>query len=428
MATGTLTRRLRIVAYGYVDRNGGSVASASYLILERLLDRGYSIEFHAIAGFIEPAGLIGRPGFTYVPTSVGPIQAGWRLLETVVPARLSAAPTFAYSLVSTAAHERAIGRSIRRRHAETPFDVLLVLGLLPPFDVPGIPCVSWPQGPPNGEWEALEALRGMVVKYVGAARYHALAALYAYKQSAARRAARRADALLCGSRWTAENWVKLGVPRDACHPLPYPVDLDHFRPDGPGAPEPGVTTFLWLGRVVPRKRLDLLLDAYELLRRDRNDVQLLIVGGFAYVPRMRALLDRFGPEDRVEYRPFVERAKVPELLRSIDVLVQPSENEDVGSSVLEALACGTLPIVGPTNGTRDYLSPSSVTFDAYTPASLLDAMVRAIETLRDAGRRAAFAAEARATAEARFSIDAVVSRVEAILQDVHASLRPEPHP
>ena len=286
---------------------------------------------------------------------------------------------------------------------------MLVLGMLPPFRVPGLPCVCWPQGAPNGEWEALRSLRSLVVTHGGGATYHALAALYAGKQALARRGLRRADVLIGGSRWTVDNWVKLGADPDACLALPYPVDLDAFRPDGPGAPDPDVATFLWLGRVVPRKRLDLLLDAYGLLRRDRSDVRLVVVGRFSYVRKMRALLDRFGPGDGFEYRPFVPRAEVPSLLRSVDVLVQPSENEDVGSSVLEALACGTLPVVGPTNGTRDYLSPSSVVFGAYTPESLRDAMSVAADRARV--DRAGFAAEARATAEARFSAGAVAGGV-----------------
>jgi glycosyltransferase involved in cell wall biosynthesis len=405
-----------IVAYGFVDREGGSVASASYLILKRLLERGHAIEFHAIDGFIKPAGLIGRPGFTYVPTAIAPIRAGWRIVETAVPRRLLKGVTFGYAQLSNAAHERKIAREIRRRHAANPFDVLLVLGMLPPFRVAGLPCVSWPQGAPNGEWNALQSLRDIVVRHGGAAIYRALGALYAYKQSCARRAIRRADILICGSRWSVENWVSLGVPRADCHALPYPVALDHFRPDRRDSRDPSVTTFLWLGRIVPRKRLDLLLDAYQRLRRDRQDIRLKIIGRFEYVGQMRALLDHFGPEDGVEYREFVARDDVPALLRSVDVLVQPSENEDIGSSVLEALACGTLPIVGPTNGTLDYLSPSSIVFDAYTPESLKSAMTHAIAILQ--AKRAEIATEVRAQAERTFSIDAVVTGVEATLDRV----------
>ena len=410
---GLIEARLKIVAYGFVDREGGSVASASYLVLDQFLERGHHIEFHAIAGFIEPKGLIGRRGFVFIPTSIGALRAAWRVMEWVVPARLRRVPNFALSQVSNAIYERSIGRLVRRRHAEAPFDLFLVLGTLPPFVVPGLPCVAWPQGAPNGEWEALRGLRAMVVKHGGRELFLILRVLYARKQSLARRVCRQVDMLICGSRWSVENWVRLGAARESCRSLPYPVDLDQFRPEEASRMDRDVITFLWLGRVVPRKRLDLLLDAYSLLRAERQDVRLKIVGRFGYARGLRRLLDRFGPDDGVFYSESAPREAVPELLRSVDVLIQPSMNEDVGSSVLEALACGTLAIIGPSNGTRDYLSASSVVFDAYMPESLKLAMSRAIQTLQ--ASREACRLEARACAERTFSAEVVAEGLEGIL-------------
>jgi len=407
--------RLNLAAYGYVRRDGGSVATAGYLILERLLDLGHAVEFHAIGGFIVPDGLIGRPGFTYRPTTLPRVRSGWRLVEAL-PGRAQAGATLAYSLAANAAHERVIGRAVALRHVGRPFDALLVLGLLPPFRVAGLPCVAWPQGAPNGEWEALRSLRPLAVRHGGAAVYAALRILYAWKRRQARRGVRRADRLIAGSRWSVENWVRLGMPRERCRALPYPVDLEMFRPDGPtdAARDESVTTFLWLGRVVPRKRLDLLLDAFGRLRRSRGDVRLVVVGRFTYPRGMRSLIAGLGAADGFEYRESVPRDEVPALLRRVDVLVQPSENEDVGSSALEALACGAPSVIGPTNGTRDHLGESAFLFDAYTPESLAAAMARAADSVR--GRREEVAAAARATAERTFSVAGVAAGVEAALR------------
>ena len=205
-------RRLRIVAFGFVDREGGSVASASYLTLERLLGLGHAVEFHAAEGFIVPTGLIDLPGFTYLPTKVGPAHAGWGFLERTVPARLRAGIFFGYRRPPTCFYARAIAALVRRRHAADPFDVLLVLGTLPPFRVPGLPCVCWPQGAPNGEWEALRSLRrpGLSTRRRGGLPGASPAT---YKQAIARRGVRRSDVLLCGSDWSVENWVRLGARR-----------------------------------------------------------------------------------------------------------------------------------------------------------------------------------------------------------------------
>ena len=59
--------------------------------------------------------------------------------------------------------------------------------------------------------------------------------------------------------------------------------------------------------------------------------------------------------------------EVPALLREATVLVQTSENENFGSSVAEALACGTPVVVGPSNGTADYIDEHSMIFGDYEP-------------------------------------------------------------
>ena len=138
-----------------VARGGRSPRQATWC--SRNCSRGHQVEFHAIEGFVEPEGLIGRPGFTYVPTTIRPVRglARDRGRDSRAQARRAdARATHSSQMRSTSA---AIARVLARRHTENPFDALLVLGTLAPFRVPGLPCVSWPQGPPDTEWQALQA-------------------------------------------------------------------------------------------------------------------------------------------------------------------------------------------------------------------------------------------------------------------------------
>ncbi len=407
--SSTHVRRLSLVAYGFVRRDGGSVASASYLVLERLLDLGHTIEFHAIEGFVEPDGLIGREGFTYVPTTLRPIRLGWNVLERGFPARWRKVPEFVYSLFSNRFHERAIARVIAQKHMSLHFDAFLVLGTLAPFRVSGLPCVSWPQGPPDSEWEALRSLKSQVVKYGGGGLFVALKQLYAHKKRVCRRQFKYSDIVVGCSRWSAHAWGRAGVPRESLRAVPYAYDLNAFEPLERIAESPAVTRFLWLGRIVPRKRLDLLLDAFRLLRAERTDVALLVIGQFAYPRGLRRLLDESSDISGVEYRVSVAREEVPDLFRHVDVVVQPSENENLGSAVLEGICCGIPAIVGPSNGSKDYLGASSLVFDAYTPESLKTAMARIADALK--ADRAAIAIESRAAAERFLSVEVVTKQI-----------------
>ena len=408
-------RPLSLAAYGFVGKDGGSVASASYLVLERLLELGHLVDFHAIGGFVEPRGLIGCEGFTYVPTSQAMIGLGWRFLEGVIPPAWRKVPEFGYSLFSNARHERAIARVIASRHAARPYDALLVLGTLSPFRVPGLPCASWPQGPPGAEWESLQAHKSSVIQYGGRILFAALKRLYAHKQKVCRRQIPNSDVVIGCSRWSAKAWGRAGVPAERLRAVPYAYDLDAFRPVERVEESPALTRFLWLGRIVPRKRLDLLLHAFRSLRAEREDVALLIIGQFTYPRGLRRLLDEFADTPGITYRASVARDQVPDLFRSVDAVVQPSENENLGSSVLEGICCGVPAIVGPSNGSKDYLGASSVIFDEYTPESLRNAMTRIADTPR--ADRSRVAGDSRLAAESFLSSHVVTMQILDAIRD-----------
>ncbi len=419
MTTVGTSQGMRIAAYGLLYPGVGSVIAANFTLLERLLQLGFRIDYYSIKDFADPGDLVHHENFHFIPIERRWINRLWPwILSTPKPLR-----RFCVGLTSQFSlwiHERAIHRVLQREHERDPYKLLLVLGLLSPFRVPDLPCISWPQGAPNGEWDAIRSQRSTLIAHSGRMLYEGLRTAYAYKMRRARALLPNSDALICGSRWSRENWIRLGMPAESVHAIPYPFDLSLFHTECRPAPDPHTTTFLWLGRIVPRKRLDLLLDAFALLRQERRDVRLKIIGKFDYGKEFaEQTLRRYGPDDGVEYRPSIPPQDVPDLMRRVDVLVQPSENEDIGSAVLEAQACGTSVIVGPTNGTRDYISPESVVFDEYTPESLKRAMTTTIERLKT--DREGLIASARATVEHHIHTELVVERVLNLFDAVIAS-------
>jgi glycosyltransferase involved in cell wall biosynthesis len=151
-----------------------------------------------------------------------------------------------------------------------------------------------------------------------------------------------------------------------------------------------------------------------------------VIGRFAYAKGYRRLLDAGRVPPGVEYRPGVERAQTPRLFREVDVLVQPSECENFGSSVMEALGSGVPVITGPTNGTGEYASPTSFLFDEYTAESVFEAMRRAVAAVRS--DREALARDARRTAEAHFRAEDVAGRLVNLVRRARAELYGQPGP
>jgi glycosyltransferase involved in cell wall biosynthesis len=171
---------------------------------------------------------------------------------------------------------------------------------------------------------------------------------------------------------------------------------------------------LSLGRLDPRKRLDLLLDAFALVLDELPGARLRIVGSPGYAPRQLSLLDRSPYKDHVDYRAGVPRSEVPRLLHESTVLVQASDNENFGSAVTEALACG-VPVVGSTNGTADCIDESSVSFDSCRPKHVARAILTLIERMRSCCHEVR--TTARTAAERWLRPSAVVDALTRVIEE-----------
>jgi glycosyltransferase involved in cell wall biosynthesis len=108
---------------------------------------------------------------------------------------------------------------------------------------------------------------------------------------------------------------------------------------------------LFLGRIVSKKRPDLLLEAFAGWReksRTQQNSFLVIAGpeeGDGFVPRLKATAKALRVAGVTLFvGPLYDREKW-EAYRDADVFVLPSQNENFGNTAAEAAACGTPVIV-----------------------------------------------------------------------------------
>ncbi len=107
----------------------------------------------------------------------------------------------------------------------------------------------------------------------------------------------------------------------------------------------GKRIWLFLGRLHPKKGLDLLLRAFaELAGRDAS-LHLLVVGEGAapYVAAMRSLAQHLGISERVTFAGPLYAERKWAAYRIAELFVLPSHQENFAIVVAEALACG-LPV------------------------------------------------------------------------------------
>jgi glycosyltransferase involved in cell wall biosynthesis len=410
--TGAANRPLRLAVHGILAEGVASSAGAYPLLMAALLERGHQVEFFGNPGYVRPRSLERFPNYRFHPLRVEAAEVLWAraaALPTEYPRAIAA--QFAH-----AAYQRETLRRLEAIHASDPYDLLLYTDLTPLLPAK-LPVIAWPQGPPQTEAQALRTsdVAKPVLQTWGVGYYAAVQAYYAYRALSARLGLASSDVYLCGSRWARDAWRRFGARPDRVHPLAYPIDLAAFartQPLGAGRE----TTFLWLGRAVPRKRLDLFLGGFARLRARRAGVRARIVGSIASDPFGRATLERYGAIPDLTVEEPVPRERVADLFGATDVLVQPSQSENFGFSLAEALASGRAVVGGPTNGTFEYAGDAGFGFSEYTPEAVADAMERALDAISE---NAPLVSErARAAARYHFDIEAVTDRFCAVCAEL----------
>lgn len=239
--------------------------------------------------------------------------------------------------------------------------------------------------------------------------------------------ARAVDAFTSINPRNTKALTDVGVPRERIHEIPNGIDTDVFRP--PTADErqqaradlglsDGDFVAVYIGRLQPYKRVDLLIDAWKGLR-DPDAGVLLVVGEG---PEVHGLRERARPlGDRVR---LVGPSDAPvRYLHAADVFVNASGDprtawsEGLSVALLEAMASGVMPIVtaGPGNDVLVEHGVTGLSFPVGDRRALLDRLSMAIA---DPGLRARLADQAHDRVSRTYSSAAVARLIARVYGEV----------
>lgn len=152
----------------------------------------------------------------------------------------------------------------------------------------------------------------------------------------------RADFItVSGSRMLEELRIDAGS-RDRVQVLPHAIDVDRFPVVRPST---ACYDILFVGRLVPVKRVDVLLRAVALLGPSRPGLRVAIAGEGPEAATLRQEAKRLRIESRVEFLGQV--VDVPALLGQGRIFVMCSESEGLPFALIEALCSGLVPVVTP---------------------------------------------------------------------------------
>jgi len=148
------------------------------------------------------------------------------------------------------------------------------------------------------------------------------------------------------SKAVAKKLIEKGVSKKDIEIIYSSIDRDCFNTDD--RTENDVFTIGTACSLEPGKGVDKILDAVSLMREKTRDFRLRIAGSGPDRDSYEQLVKKTGLMNIVEFTGFVD--DIADFYKSLDVYILASESEGLGSSILEAGACGAVPIGTKSGG------------------------------------------------------------------------------
>ncbi len=231
------------------------------------------------------------------------------------------------------------------------------------------------------------------------------------------RAYPQAQAIVAVSEGVADDLARVAaLDRSRIQVLPNPLRLDEVRA-GAEKPvphrwlaDPSIPVCVALGRLAPQKDFDTLLRAFARVRAQRP-TRLLVLGEGRQRPALERQAGDLGVADDIELVGYVENPFA--WLARADLFILSSSYEGLPGALIQALACGC-PAVSTDcpSGPREILRDGAL--GPLVPVGDDRALAEAIVLRLDAPR----GSEALRERAADFALERVVSRWQALLEDV----------
>ena len=189
-----------------------------------------------------------------------------------------------------------------------------------------------------------------------------------------RQAVLAAEKIICISHSTKNDLLeRIKIEESKVHVIHLAAELDESLSHGDEAvpPQP---YYLYVGARTGYKNFPTLLKAFALASSQRPELSLCVVGS-PFKPDELELMNRLKISDRIQCFGQATDPQLAKLYRCSLALVYPSLYEGFGIPALEAMACGTVAVVGNTSSLPEVVGDAGVLFDPKSPQELADILV-----------------------------------------------------
>jgi len=204
---------------------------------------------------------------------------------------------------------------------------------------------------------------------------------------------KKAAALTAPSEGLRNRALKF-LPSVEIDVIPNGVELDRFSP-AETAQKAEMLRLLTVGRLSVTKRVEILIDAVEIIHREGCEVRFTIVGGGQMLQKLKQIALNKNLANIIEFTGRIDAEDMPQVYRQNDIFISASSAEGMSNAMLEAMASGLPIITTRCEGTEELIADNGLVVEDANPGEIAGA-VRKITDDRQLYKKMAVAARRQA--------------------------------
>lgn len=211
--------------------------------------------------------------------------------------------------------------------------------------------------------------------------------------------------------------LELGIEKDKISVIPMGIDLKNsFYPKANTPIKKN--SVLFVGRLIPEKGVDVLIESLKFISPGLTGVTLNIVGSGPEKERLEILADKIDYRHTVNFIKAMPNSELPDIYRQHQIFVIPSiGNEGLGLTTIEAIGCGCTVIASDFKAIEDIIkhNDSGIIVPQKSPKEL----GRAINTLlTDTNKAQSLSKKAMIHVQERFDWDQIAKKYSELIDSI----------